>query len=281
MSSTSAIFSALPVLLFAFFGLVASAVLFIHIIRRRMLQSSEIDVEASAETTTIEVPLLVNAFKEDDTITTSLPTRPSQHFKAGLVVEHTFASTIPERDPMPIVKVVRYTPLKQSETGSWDLNTRIPNVTLSTVQSEKHVVIEQHDLEYAAQSCIVEEWVSSSPVESPDASLPAKDSRLASATPSPSEKTAASAVPTNTTPSAAIPALWRSSIQKSTSSTTTMAKTPRSGTKPRSSRVATIATQSSPDKSLSSSSSSKTATSPSRSRSTVTVSRKPRVMDIF
>ncbi|EEC00099.1 hypothetical protein MPER_00023, partial [Moniliophthora perniciosa FA553] len=167
--STSAMFSALPVFLFAFFGLVASIVLFIHIIRR-MPQSNEIDVEsisttqASAETTIAEVPLLINAFKEEDVTTTSLPTRPSQHFKTGLVVEHTFASTIPENDPRPIVKVVRYTPLKQDEAGSWDLNARIPNIMLSTVQSEKHVIIEQqHNLEYTAQSCITEEWISSSP----------------------------------------------------------------------------------------------------------------------
>ncbi|EEB97510.1 hypothetical protein MPER_03154 [Moniliophthora perniciosa FA553] len=122
MMSTSAMFSALPVFLFAFFGLVASIVLFIHIIRR-MPQSNEIDVEvnsifissfiayksisttqASAETTIAEVPLLINAFKEEDVTTTSLPTRPSQHFKTGLVVEHTFASTIPENDPRPMSK---------------------------------------------------------------------------------------------------------------------------------------------------------------------------------
>ncbi|ESK95631.1 hypothetical protein Moror_12603 [Moniliophthora roreri MCA 2997] len=287
MSSASAVFSALPVLLFAFFGLVACIALFVHVIRRMMRRSSEIDVEASAEKTTTEATLLVNAFKEEETVPTLLPTRPSQRFKTGLVVEHTFASTYPENDPQPVVRVVRYTPLKQNEAGSWDLAARVPNVTLSIVQNEKHIVIEQpHDLEYAAQSCIIEEWAPSLPVSS-DAplpnlwrsSLPTQKSRLASTIPSPSstprafKKTATSTVPANTTPSAAIPALWRSSIHHKSTTTTTLSVTaPRLTPKSRS-KVAT-ATQTSPDELLSSS---KSAATPSRSKSTVTVARKPRV----
>ncbi|ESK88664.1 hypothetical protein Moror_3067 [Moniliophthora roreri MCA 2997] len=283
MSSTPAILSALPVMLFAFLGLITTMVLFIHLIRRVLRKYSEIDVEAAAATTITEAPLLVSAFKEEEASTahTSLPSRPSQRFNVGLVAEHTFTSVSQDHNPQPLVKVVRYTPLKQNEAGSWDLVTRVPNVTLSIVQNEKHVVIEQqHDLDCAAQSCVIEEWVPSLPV-SPDASvpklsrssLPTQKSRLASAIasssspsspsiPRKSRKTARPTVPANVMPSAGIPALWRSSIHAPTTITAT---TPRSATKAVATRVSTDKSSSTP------------ASTPSRSKSTATVARKPRV----
>ncbi|EEB91080.1 hypothetical protein MPER_10627, partial [Moniliophthora perniciosa FA553] len=110
MPSTSAILGALPVLLFAFFGLMAIMALFVHLIRRALRQSSEIDVEAAAATTITEAPLLVNAFREEETSIAhaSLPSRPSQRFNVGLVAEHTFTSASQDHDPQPVVKVIRH-----------------------------------------------------------------------------------------------------------------------------------------------------------------------------